>query len=424
MRRRAPLDDFSDRAPGRLQRRLRRIDVFRIGLRNSFGLDLRTATRTTATNSGPSRSERFDYLPEVLPFIEVRARTLPGRRRRAFESLKDDAIDAFWSVYSDFLAMAEARAEQAGVPANELAAALGRAILLFDPSRKTKFVTYLEKTLRESIKNIRGRTYAERLLIPVSAGRLVPQILWLLDQASMDKGDVLSAEQSERLVIGFLREHRSRFSEAMMRRIAETLLRPTVRHGFHALPSTDLFDSRNEVQSAGNDGWLEQDEEYRWQLQQIHEATERVGMDDNDRTLILSRLDLPHDGRRFDRIAARISDAALRKRIARLLVRLSAARYAPQALRFGPLLNTTPAGAWLTLRTLLDDVANEKGCHRRQLVEDVLSEMTLSDSVYRISIAERGTLLEYLCGDSRTRLAGPTFWKLKAALIQFERTGG
>ncbi|MDV6028742.1 MAG: hypothetical protein F9B45_01235 [Phycisphaera sp. RhM] len=408
-----------------LQRHLDRLDVLKVGLRNSFGIDFRTASRLVHDDDGETRSERFHYLPEVFPFLESRVVSLGKKRRRAYEALKEQAVESFWKLYSDFQPMLQAVAESSGVDADRLGPVLGRSLLLFDASRRTKFVTYLEKSLRESVKNLRGQAYARQLGLPLSAGRLVPQMQWVLQRASMQRGRQLSAEESDDVVIDFLRRHRAKFSRDSMRRIAEVMrcgrrevsldvchdwLEPSVGQG-------------EGVSGPGNDGWVEEREEREFQLCQIHAAIERAGFDAEESCVVLQRLDLPHDQARYERVASGVTSASLRKRATRLLVRLMAARYAPQAPRFGGLLRRTSSQAAAELRRTLAEFAAERGCQTAALAAELLNWMSLSTSVYRLSITQRGRVAEYLSGDSGTALASESFQKLKAALIEQERLG-
>lgn len=417
--------DVIGRSTQSLITHLRRIDVFRLGVLNSFGIDLRRVGRSTREHGQLGDVQRFHFLPEVLPFLEPKARLLSADQRRAFETLKDQALDSFWVLFADFSCLSDAIAKRAGLDENELDCVLGRTLLLFDPGRKTKFITYLEKSLRESVKNIRGRHYAEQLGLPVSAGRLVPQLLWLLDQASLRIGRELSTEETEETIIAFLTQHRSKFSDGMMRRIAEVLRsgRRQISLDPHAAFTDGLpADGRPHSPSAGDDCWLDEVDEYRWQLKQIHDAAERARMNAGETALVLSHLDLPFDQEAYERLAGRTTAAALRKRTTRLLIRLSASRYATEAPRCGHLLHQTAMPAHETIRELLRNIGGV-GRHFATVVDELLNWMTLSDSVYRISITERGQLYDYLCGQQPPRINAATFWKLKAALIEQDRSG-
>ncbi|PAY17326.1 hypothetical protein CKO51_22145 [Rhodopirellula sp. SM50] len=408
-----------------LEQHLDRLEVLKVGLRNSFGIDFRTASRLVHDDDGEARSQRFHYLPEVFPFLESRVLSLGKKRRRAYESIKEQAVESFWKLYSDFQPMLQAVAESSGVDTDRLGPVLGRSLLLFDASRRTKFVTYLEKSLRESVKNLRGEVYARQLGLPLSAGRLVPQIQWVLQRASMQRGRQLSAEESDAVVIDFLTRHRAKFSRDSMRRIAEV-----IRCGRREV-SLDVchdwlepsFGQGECVSGPGNDGWVEEQEEREFQLRQIHAAIERAGFDAEESCLVLQRLDLPHDQAHYERVASVVTSASLRKRATRLLVRLMAARYAPQAPRFGGLLRRTSSQAAAELRQGLAEFAVERGCQTAALAAELLNWMSLSTSVYRLSITQRGRVAEYLSGETGTALASESFQKLKAALIEQERLG-
>ncbi|QEF97059.1 hypothetical protein Mal15_10940 [Stieleria maiorica] len=423
-------DESDDRPVGDgcrspLEQHLDRLDVLKVGLWNSFGIDLRTATRRVQEDDGQTRSERFHYLPELIPFLHARVITLETKQRRAYESVKERATESFWKLYSDFQPMVHVVAESTGIDADRLDPVLGRSLLLFDASRRTKFVTYLEKSLRESVKNLRGEDHARQLGLPLSAGRLVPQMQWVLQRAAMEAGRQLSAEESDAVVIEFLTQHRCKFSNDSMRRIAEVMRRG---RGDVSLQSCREWlepsvNPASGVSAAGNDGWLEAQEEHDAQLRQVHAAIDRAGFDADEQCIVLHRLGLPHDQTRYDRVASAVTSASLRKRAARLLVRLMAARYAPQAPRFGGLLHSTSSQAKDALHGTLAALATENGMEPEVLATDLLNWMSLSESVYRVSIAQRGRVAEYLCGDSIATLPSGTFQKLKAALIEQERLG-
>lgn len=400
-----------------------RVDVFKVGLRNSFGIDFRSATRPIRCDDHPFRSERFHYLAEVFPFIQTQVAGLDRKRRRAYEALKENAEESFWRVYADFQPMVQSIVSASGIDLDRIDPVLGRAILLFDASRRTKFVTYLEKTLRESVKNLRGERYAEQLGLPLSAGRLVPQMLWVLEQAAMQLGHALSPEESDRVILDFLTQHRCRFSVASMQRIAE------VMRGDRRTISLDLCSSwlepsaglTTQTPDRGNDCFVEQHEENQYQLKQIQESMRRAGFNENEACLVFARLGLAYDERRYQRLAAKVTTASLRKRSTRLLVRLMAARYAPQAPRFGPYFKSTPAVARDDLRRIIATCAAELNRGPAVLVGELLNWMSLSDSVYRVSINERGRLVSYLAEATKEAVPSATFQKLKAALIEQER---
>ena len=404
-----------------LTKKLMRVDVFKHAIANKFSIDVRSAKRTVRNDEGQLCSLRFHYLAEVESLLEPRVARLVATERRAFRDLAVRAQESFWEVYLDFLPLVHSVATSSGVEPESLEKVLARAILLFDVARKTKFVTYLEKTLRESVKNLRGKRYAEELALPLSAGRLVPQLMWELHQTAMRSGRGLSAEESDTVVIRFLSQHSCRFSAATMRRIARTL-----REEKHWISIHQCWDSLEpsvgrDGARAGNDCFVDDQDERRHQLQQIEQAMDLAGFDAEDRVLTYARLDLPHDEARHERIASNVTSATLRKRKTRLLVRLMAARYAPQANRFGRYLNTSSMEARDSFRLELTRLSESSRLAFRDVVEDLLNWMSLSDSVYRISILERGRLSAYLRQETRVELASPLFQKLKAALIEQDR---
>lgn len=413
-----------------LERHLRRLDIFKLGLRNSFGIDFRTATRLVHVEDGEKRSERFHYLGEVFPFIESKVNALQPMRRRAYETLKERAVESFWQIYSDFQPLMQSIANSSGVDADRLTPVLGRATLLFDVSRGSKWVTYLEKSLRESVKNLRGEQYARELGLPLSAGRLVPQIRWVLEQAAMQKNRALSADESDSVVINFLSAHRSKFSLNSMRRTAEIM-----RDG-HRNVSLDAFhkwmepsgggrfdDERFGARDAGNDCHLDRIDECEFQLKQIHAAIRLAGFDADETCIVLQRLDLPYDQPRYDKVASKVTSASLRKRSTRLLVRLMAAKFAPQAPRFGSLFRSTSSDAREGLVEKIAACADERGRSPATLIDELLNWMSLSRSIYRVSISERGRLVEYCSNAAGTAPASATFDKFRAALIEQERLG-
>lgn len=404
-----------------LSEQLMRVDIFKHAIANTFSIDLRTATGSTRENDGQARSSRFHYLAEVDTLLEPRVSRLTAAKRRAYRDVSQRAQDAFWQIYLDFLPLVHSIATASGVDAERLERVLGRAILLFDVKRKTKFVTYLEKTLRESVKNLRGERYAEELGLPLSAGRLVPQLMWELHQSSMCARQSLSAEESDRVVIDFLRHHSCRFSETSMANIAQTL-----REDKRWISIDQCWESlepsaRRDGTRAGNDCFVDDQDERRYQLTQIDRAMRRAGFDAQERTLLYARLDLPYDEAMHERIASGVTSASLRKRKSRLLVRLMAARYADQSPRFGRYLNESAKNAHQPFKIEMDGIAAENGCDAESVVEDLLNWMSLSESVYRISILERGRIRCYLRESGAAELASPVFQKLKAALIEQDR---
>lgn len=416
-----------------LDAHLQRVDVFKIGLRNSFQIDFRSArskkqSAKRCKEGGESNSELFHYLGEVLPLIEPRARAMPKGLRRAYETLRERAEESFWQIYSDFQPMLQSIAQASGIESDQLQPVLGRSVLLFDASRKTKFVTYLEKSLRESVKNLRGKQYAEDFGIPLSAGRLVPQMLWQLDQAAMGAGHSLSNEDADLIVLNFLAAHPTRFSAAMMQRIAHVIrgYRKSVSLDNHELlePSAPT-----EERAAGNDCYLEQSEENSHQLRQIMNAISLAQFNENETALVLHRLGLHHDERVYADVASKVTVSSLRKRKQRLLVRLLASRFSSQSPHFGRYLNESVSKSRDKILRQIGDLAEEMGRTKEEFVEKLLNWMSLTDCVYKISILDRERLLAFLLVDRgmgpspKGTLTTPLFQKLKAALIEQDRLG-
>ncbi|OYP35452.1 hypothetical protein [Rhodopirellula sp. MGV] len=427
-------DAFGDRRSN-LERHLHRIEVFEVALQNSFGLDLRVLRRRVddrQIDGGAVSVKPFQYLPEVLPFIQPRVDQLERKQRSAFEAIKELAVDSFWQVYTDFQPLVHAIATDAGVDADQLGPVLARSILLFESSRGTKFVTYVEKCLREAVKNLRGQRFADLYGIPVSAGRLVHQISWQVQQAEIELGCGLSTEEFDRVVIGFLNEHSVRFSRMTIEKIAAVLRNGLPKQSIESCqkwlePSTDVC-----FQVPGNDCQVDEQDEHRYQISQIHEAMRRAKFSQIEQAIVLERLGLAYQATVFEQVARRCTSATLRKRASRLLVRLMAARYQPQSPRFGWLMDETATSAKAelveTIAELVSSVPSEQSeFGMRGFVDDLLNWMSVSESVYRISISERGALCEYLFPDSgragkaTNHLESNTFSKLRAALIEQER---
>lgn len=416
-----------------LDAHLQRVDVFKIGLRNSFEIDFRAArAKKRRGENTSSRSELFHYLGEALPLVEPRARALPHGLRQAYESLRERAEESFWQIYYDFQPMVQSIADSSGVDSDLLQPILGRTVLLYEISRKKKFVTYLEKSLRESVKNIRGKQYAQDLGIPLSAGRLVPQLLWQLDQAAMKAGQTLSNEDGERVVVNFLSAHPTRFSMAMMRRISEVIRghRKDISLDHHEILEPS---SSSAEQTIGNDCYVERSDECAHQLGQIMEAISRAQFDEIEMAIVLQRLGLTYDERVYATVASKVTVSSLRKRKQRLLVRLLASRFAPQAQYFGQFLNQSISESRSRILQCISDLAARKGQSEDQVVEKLLNWMSLTECVYKISILDRERLNAFMLPDEAGKpsdhstkpgvLGTPLFQKLKAALIEQDRLG-
>ncbi len=75
------------------------------------------------------------------------------------------------------------------------------------------------------------------------------------------------------------------------------------------------------------------------------------------------------------------------------------------------------------MRQTLAEFAAQRGCQTAALAAELLNWLSLSTSVYRLSITQRGRVADYLSDDTGTVLASESFQKLKAALIEQERLG-
>ena len=291
-----------------LDRHLENVYLFKLGLLNSFGIDFRHQTHfgKVSSDTGSARPVLFNYLSEVLPLVQVQANRLPVRRKAAYDNLADAAINSFWEIYYRFQPLIHRQANKSGVDVDDLGNILGRAILLYDKKRGFKFFSYLEKTLRESTKNLRGRIYAQRLGLPLSAGRLMPQILWLVDRETLRLGRCLSIAESESVVLRFLHEQPARFAEETMMRIAHaarTQVRPLMLDtGLANTVANDRIyptdrrtyspdrQSHNECTNS-----VEAQDEYDHLLSQIAQAVEKAAFSEREKAILLQRLDVSHD---------------------------------------------------------------------------------------------------------------------------------
>ncbi len=420
-----PIDHLDSRS---LDRHLENLFVYQLGLKNSFGVDLRSDTFSRAPPGGSPQSFLFNYLSEIPPLLEGRVKQLPKGRREAYAKLEDAAVSSFWEVYYRFQPLIHSYARRYGVEVDDLGNVLGRAILLYDKRRGFKFYSYLKKTLRESIKNLRGQMYAEKYCLPLSAGRLMPQLLWMLDQETLRLQRRLSPEEGDRLVIDFLRDHRAHFSESTMRTIAG-VARTRVRKVSLNANASHRRDVPGEAavatDSAAAEHPLDAQDEYEHTLRRIHEAIRVAGFDAQEQAIVLERLDLAHDEELYSRIESELSAGSLRNRKMRLLVRFMVAMYAGDSPRFGRFIHAQPQASRTVLRRALDDLADTFGMTTGAVTRCLLNWMSLRDSVYRLSIAERGRLERFLSDEplasKQIGIDGHVYNKLKAALMEQDR---
>ncbi|NND99745.1 MAG: hypothetical protein HKN47_20695 [Pirellulaceae bacterium] len=419
-----PIDPLNTRV---LDRHLENLHLFKLGLRNSLGVDLRNDEHTCAGDDRESKPVLFNYLSEVLPLLESQVRRLEASQQRIYAKMADAALTSFWEIYYRFQPLIHHHADRSGVEVDDLGNILGRTILLYDKKLGFKFFTYLEKTLRESIKNLRGREYAREFHLPLSAGRLMPQLLWILDQETLRLQRRLAPAESDRLVIDFLQSHRAKFSPPTMAQIAQAVRsqRRTVSLDLspHACESSPGCQPR--FASSPSDE-VEARDEYEHMLRRVHDAIVRAGFDAREQAILLQRLDLTYDQDLFAQLERERTAGSLRNRRSQLLVRFFAALHADQAPHFGRFLHADPLASKPMLLRVIGDVAQQCGVSVQFVNQSVMNSMSLSDSVYRISISERGRLESFLqvANDhprDRVSISGHLYNKLKAALIDQDR---
>ena len=98
-----------------------------------------------------------------------------------------------------------------------------------------------------------------------------------------------------------------------------------------------------------------------------------------------------------------------------------ATRYAPPGTTVWAAAASTPSVARAALRELIVEHPSELNCDSGEFVDDLLNWMSRSDSVYRVSITERGRSADNLTETPNRALVTSTFDPLKAALIEQER---
>ena len=398
---------------GVLDRHLENIYLFKLGLRNTFGVDFRTDAYTCMGEDGTTERVLFRYLSEVLPLVQPQANQLPKLRRHVYDKMADAAVTSFWEVYYRFQPLIQRAAESSGVNVDDLGDVLGRSILLYEKHRGFKFYSYFEKTLRHTIKNLRGRVYAKQYQLPLSAGRLFPQLLWLLDQETLRLQRRLTADESDTLLIDFLRQHRCKFSETTMRQVA-LVVRDQVR--------TVAFDHATEARAYQSP--VNATPDYEETLVRIQTAITKAEFSPREQAILFQRLDLSYDQSLYRKIESELSAGSLRNRRAQLMVRFMAAIYSNEAKHFGKYLLAEPKASKPVLHRSLRDLADRFAVREDFVIECVLNAMTLTESVYRLTIAERGRLETFLAEHPMAQKAtinGALFHKLKAALIDQDR---
>ena len=414
--------------PDELSRRLHDVYEFKLGLKNSFGIDFRKHSRPSE-EADCKGSVLFNYLSEVLPFAEPQARRLSKHRRQAYERLADQAVSSFWEIYYRFQPLIHRAADEYELDVDDLGNVLGRAILLYDDDRGVRFFTYFKKTLRESVKNLRGRKLADQLHLPLSAGRLLPKIWWLIDKASMQSLRQLTKEETEHLVIQFLQQHPARFGDETIARIAAVAVNGLSTIALDQVPEGMV---RLDPVKSGLDEFSRSDSsieriEARDQLRlKIQNALSRGQFDAKETAILLERLGLPHDANLFEQAAGSISVGGLRNRRAQLMVRLIAAVHSDAAIRFGRFLHADPLASKPILHRALTDLTCEWHVGFDWMITQFLNEMTLSTQPYRLTITERGRLESFLLAHPMKKsssITGHLFNKFKACLMKQETSG-
>ncbi|QDT13892.1 hypothetical protein [Planctomycetes bacterium K23_9] len=411
-----------------LDRHLENVYLFKLGLYNSFGVEFRSQSYTAKASIGQTTPVLFNYLSEVLPLVQTQADRLPVRRLAAYNSLADAAINSFWEIFYRFQPLIHQAANANGVEVDSLGNVLGRAILLYDKRRGFKFYSYLDKTLRESVKNLRGQVCAQQYQLPQSAGRLLPLLWWIVDQETLRLGHRLSADESDALVLDFLQKHPARFSHRTMQKVADV-----VRTGTRTLSLdaglTDPFDSESQakkvrVPTQTDSDSLESQDEYEHTLRRIADATQRAQFTKREQAILLQRLELAYDQNVYADAESELTAGSLRNRRAQLLVRFLAAFHCPDARRFGKFLLADPVACKPFLARAIDSLAAQFSVSTNQVIRCVLNDLALSETPYRVSITQRGQLEAYLRAHPHapmTAISGHLFHKLKAGLIDQDR---
>ncbi|MGB7346626.1 MAG: hypothetical protein WBD20_20560, partial [Pirellulaceae bacterium] len=258
-----------------------------------------------------------------------------------------------------------------------------------------------------------------RYQLPLSAGRLMPQMLWLIDQESLRLQRSLTMDESESLIIRYLLQQPARFSDATMRRIAHAALMQTS-------PMSLDIGLASGVANTPNDDSIESQDEYKHLLRRVGEAAVKAQLTDREKAILLHRLELSYDEDIYTRAESELTAGSLRNRRAQLMVRFIAAFHSDDAKRFGKFLLADPVACKLMLARQVDLLADEFSITANQVISCVLNHLALSDCPYKVSITQRGQLEAYLRAHARaplTSISGQLFHKLKAGLIDQDRQG-
>ncbi len=425
-----PIDRLDSRT---LERHLENVYLFKLGLKNSFGIDFRIQLVPSEVADSPAGL--MNYLSEVTPMARHRARELPKGRQNIYTKLEDEAVKSFWEIYYRFQPLIHHHAKRASVELDDLGNVLGRAILLYEKNQGAKFYTYLDKTLRESVKNLRGRVLADQYYLPLSAGRLLPQLIWLLDQEAFKLQRRLTPEESDELVVTYLRGQAASFSESTMRWIAQvartrtralSLDREMTKSGTALATSLHGILPLEDTTNAVDD-----QDECEFALRRIRNAFERAEFTAREQAVLLARLNLSHDEDLLSRIENEISPGALRNQKQKLLVRFTAALHAEEAHRFGRFLNSEPQASRVILRRVLSEFAESRSITAESFIQQILNHMSLTTNAYRLTISERGRLEQFLAinrphapaSSTPTTIEAHLYNKFKAALLEQDARG-
>ena len=241
---------------------------------------------------------------------------------------------------------------------------------------------------------------ADQYYLPLSAGRLLPQLIWLLDQEAFKRQRRLTPEESDELIVSYLRGQAASFSESTMRLVAQVARTRTRALSLdHATTTSDtvhatslhgilpLEDTTNAV---------DDQDEYEFALRRIRDAFERAEFTRREQAILLARLNLSHDEDLFSRIENEISPGALRNQKQKLLVRFTAALHAEKAPRFGRFLNSEPQASRVIMRRVLGEFAESRSITAESFIQRILNHMSLTTNAYRLTITERGRLEQFL----------------------------
>lgn len=243
-------------------------------------------------------------------------------------------------------------------------------------------------------KNLRGRVLADQYYLPLSAGRLLPQLIWLLDQEAFKRQRRLTPEESDELIFSHLRGHAASFSESTMRLIAQVARTRTRALSLdRELTTSDTFHTTSLhgiLPLEDSTSTVDDQDEYEFALRRIRDAFERAKFTPREQAILLARLNLSHDEDLLSRIENELSPGTLRNQKQKLLVRFTAALHAINASHFGRFLNSEAQASRTILRRVLSEFAESRSITAESLIQRILNHMSLTTNAYRLTIAERG----------------------------------